>query len=193
MSEKTANERNPLVSIRLIVVALIFGGIALVIVVAGLHLPIPGTGVVTDPRELFTTIGSALTGPIGGVIIGALAGIMEPDGIAAASVLAHVAGCLWMGFTYKNLVYKRPQFIVRLLGWALLVIAYYMIVVVPGFVIGIALFYPAYYTEGFGDISLFQAYLALAGGAIPETIFTTVATALVMMIALPRKYQKPLW
>jgi hypothetical protein len=187
MSEKTANDKTPLVSIRLIVVALIFGGVALVIVVAGLHLPIPGTGVVTDPRELFTTIGSALTGPIGGVIIGTMAGIMEPDGIGAASILAHVAGCLWMGFTYKKLVYGRPQFAVRLL-----VIAYYMIVVIPGFVIGIALFYPAYYTEGFGDISLFQAYLALAGGAIPETIFTTVATTLVM-IALPRKYQKPLW
>lgn len=192
MSEKTTNEKNPIISVRLIVVALVFGVVALVIVAAGLHLPIPGTGVVTDPRELFTTIGSALTGPIGGVIIGAMAGILEPDGIAAASVLAHVAGCLWMGFTYKKLVYERPQFVVRLLGWALLVIAYYVVVVIPGFVIGIALFHPAYYLEGFGGVSLVQAYLALAGGAIPETAFTTIATMLVM-IALPRKYQKPLW
>jgi len=191
MSEKAVGEKTPIVSIRLIIVAAIFGILALIIVVAGFTLPIPGTGVVTDPRELFTTIGSALTGPVGAVIIGVLAGVMEPEGIGAASVLAHVMGCLWMGFTYKKLVYGRPQFAVRLVGWALLVIVYYLVTVL-GFVIGIALFYPAYYTEGFGDISLPQAYMALMGGVIPEVIFTTIVTTLVM-VALPRKYQKPLW
>ena len=79
--------------------AAVFGAAALAIVVAGLTIPIPGTGVVTDPREIFTTTGAALTGPFGGVIIGILAGIREPGGIVLASLLAHISGGLWMGLS----------------------------------------------------------------------------------------------
>jgi hypothetical protein len=44
-------------------VATVFGLAALAIVAADFHLPIPGSEVVTDPREIFTTLGAALTGP----------------------------------------------------------------------------------------------------------------------------------
>ena len=45
-------------SATVIAVSLAFGGVALVIVLAELFVPIPGTGVVTDPREIFTTLGA---------------------------------------------------------------------------------------------------------------------------------------
>lgn len=77
-----------------IIVAAVFGLVALAIVLAGFIIPMPGTEVVTDPREIFVTLGSALTGPIGAVIIGILAGIAEPGGISLASLLGHIIGAL---------------------------------------------------------------------------------------------------
>jgi LytS/YehU family sensor histidine kinase len=74
-----------LISRTALIVAAVFGVAALLVVIAGLHVPIPGTEVVTDPRELFTTLGSGLTGPVGALLIGILAGIMEPGGLAPAS------------------------------------------------------------------------------------------------------------
>src|SRR5512134_1225155 len=108
-----------------IIVAAVFGLVALTIVLSGFIIPIPGTGVVTDPREIFVTLGSALTGPLGAIIIGILAGIAEPGGIPLASLIGHIAGALWMAFGYKRLVYERLQMPVRLAGWAALVIIYY--------------------------------------------------------------------
>lgn len=192
MSEKRA-EKTALVSARVIVIALIFGVIARVIVEAQLTIPIPGTGVVTDPREIFTTIGAGLAGPIGGVLIGILAGIREPGGIQLASLLAHISGAVWVGFAYKKLVYERLRMPVMLLGWSGLVLTYYFVVVIPGFVIGLNLFCRADYAGSFGETaSLLQAYASLGRGVVPEALLTTMITTLVM-VALPKKYRRPLW
>ena len=86
-------------NLKAVIVSVVFGLAAMATVVAHLTLPIPGTGVVTDPREVFTTTGAALTGPVGGVVIGLLAGFREPGGLVWASLLAHISGGLWMGFT----------------------------------------------------------------------------------------------
>ena len=133
-------ERIPLPSAKSLVVAALFGAAALGIVVAGLTIPIPGTGVVTDPREIFTTTGAALTGPVGGVVIGILAGIREPGGIALASLLAHISGGLWLGFAYRKLVHEPTQMPLSILAWAAIVLAYYYVLVIPGFVIGLNVF-----------------------------------------------------
>jgi hypothetical protein len=165
--------------------ALAFGIAALIIVLAGLTIPIPGSTVVTDPRELFTTIGAGLTGPIGGILIGVFAGIAEPGGIALASLLGHIAGGIWMGFAYKKLVYERLQMPVRLLGWVGLILVYYYIFVLPGFVIGLIAFY--------GETTPFvELYTNLGRGVIPEALLTTIITTLVML-ALPEKYRRPQW
>jgi hypothetical protein len=156
----------------------------LTIVLAGLTIPIPGTGVVTDPREIFVTLGSALTGPLGAVIIGVFAGIAEPGGIPLASLLGHLAGALWIAFSYKKLVYERMEMPVRLVGWIVLVVIYYYVFVVSGFVIGLAVFY--------GEADPIGLYLALAKGVIVEVLITTAVTTLAL-IALPRKYHRPLW
>jgi hypothetical protein len=167
-----------------VIVAVVFGLVVLTIVLAGFTIPIPGTGVVTDPREIFVTIGSALTGPLGALIIGFFAGIAEPGGIPLASLLGHIAGALWMTFAYKKLVYERLRMPARLLGWIVLIMIYYYVFVVPGFVIGLVAFY--------GEPDLVGLYLALAKGVLVEVLITTIVTTLALL-ALPQKYHRPLW
>ena len=193
-------KRIPLPTPKILAVAAAFGTAALAIVVAGLTIPIPGTGVVTDPREIFTTTGAGLTGPYGGLVIGVLAGIREPGGIVLASLLAHIAGGLWMGFSYKKLVYEHTRMPLSILGWAAIVLAYYYVIVIPGFVIGLDLFYSDVYTESFGEgASLIRAYGELGigygergTGVVPEALLTTLVTTLAF-IALPRRHRRPLW
>jgi hypothetical protein len=167
-----------------LIVAIVFGLVVLTIVLAGFTIPIPGTGVVTDPREIFVTIGSGLTGPLGALIIGFFAGIVEPGGIPLASLLGHITGTLWMAFAYKRFVYERMQMPTRLLGWMLLIILYYYVFVVPGFAIGLAAFY--------GEPNPVGIYIALAKGVVVEVLITTSVTTLVML-ALPQKFHRPLW
>ncbi len=180
-----------LISLRVVLTAIIFGSLALAIVLAGLNIPIPGTGVVTDPRELFTTVGAGLTGPVGGLLVGALAGIGEAwigepgSRIPMASLLAHLTGGLWMGITYKKLVHERLKMPWMLLGWVGLVLVYYYAFAVPGFVVGQALFYGE-------NAPLLDAYILLGKGALPEALLTTAITSLAIL-ALPRKYRRPLW
>jgi len=185
VTSRVEGEGRPLLSARQVGVAAAFGGAALAVVLAGLTIPIPGTPVVTDPREIFTTIGASLTGPIGGIVIGILAGIAEP-GIPLASLLAHIVGGIYNGFVYKNLSWRSNENKGRsLVLWALQVIGYYLLVVVPLFAAGLAIFYP--------DQGTFVPLLiALETGVIPEMIFTTTVTTIIMA-ALPERYRRPLW
>ena len=180
-------------SVKALLVALAFGLAALAVVVAALTIPIRGTNVVTDPREIFTTTGAALTGPLGGVLIGVLAGIREPGGVVYASLLAHIAGGLWMGLAYKKLVYRYLDMPGICGGWIVLVLVYYYVFVIPGFVIGQSLFYPQSFIDSYGaGTSLAGAYAILGGGALPEALLTTLVTTLVF-IASPRRLRRPLW
>jgi hypothetical protein len=184
-------EQPKLVSRSQLLTAISFGLIVLAIVAARLTIPL-ATGLVTDPRELFTTIGSSLTGPVGGLLIGVMAGILEPGGIWAASVLAHVAGCLWMGIVYKKLIYERfGNSPMRLALWPLLVVIYYVVFVIPGFIIGMAVFHPASYQDGYGSSSIIEAYLATVPLVGPEIVMTSVVTTIVMAV-LPKRFRKPL-
>ncbi len=178
-------EKDSLFSIKALIIGFIFGAIALSVVFGGLLLPIPGTTVKTDPRELFTTFGAAFSGPVGAAIIGIFAGIAEPNGIPLASLLGHIAGCLWMGFAYKKIIYKKLSGYLIFLGWFAAVLIYYYVIVVPGFTIGLALFYNE-------PTPILQLYLSLAAGASPEAFLTGIVTTLVLF-ALPKNYRKPLW
>lgn len=191
--------KDRLFSVKVLAVSFAFGLVALIIVLAELFVPIPGTGVVTDPREVFTTLGSAFTGPVGGVIVGVFAGIGEafigePSArIPWASLIAHVAGGLWMGWAYKKLVFNRLEMPRLVGGWAILVLIFYFAFAVPGFVIGQAIFYPAQYTAFYGaGTSILDAYLTLARGVVPEALITALVTSLVI-IALPKRYRRPIW
>lgn len=172
--------------------ALAFGVVALLVVVAGLHIPMAGTGVVTDPREIFTTIGAALTGPLGGLVIGVLAGIKEP-GIPYAGLLAHVGGGVFVGWTYKKLLHDRLPMPWLLGGWAILVLVYYYVLVVPLFAIGQKHFYQAAFVAEYSpQASVWDAVAKLGSQALPEALFTALITTLILL-ALPARYRRPLW
>lgn len=89
-----------------------------------------------------------------------------------------------MAFAYKKLVYERFQMPKRLLGWLLLIVIYYFVFVVPGFVIGLAAFY--------GEADPVGLYSTIAKGVIVEVLVTATVTTLALL-ALPSKYQKALW
>ena len=185
VTSRVEGENRPLLSARQVGVAAAFGGAALAVVLAGITIPIPGTPVVTDPREIFTTIGASLTGPIGGIVIGILAGIAEP-GIPLASLLAHIIGGIYNGFVYKNLSWRSQESKgMSLVLWALQVIGYYVLIVVPLFAAGLAMFYPE-------NGTFFPLLTALEAGVIPEMILTTTVTTIIMA-ALPERYRRPLW
>lgn len=193
MSEPIAPKRQH-ISKECMVTALVFGAAALLVIWAKLFIPIPGTEAVTDPRELFVTVGAGLTGPIGGVLIGLMAGLLDPTpGWKLIVILAHAAGGAWMGFAYKKLVYERLQMPAMLLGWMGLVVAYYTAFVLPLAIWLTSLFQPALFVQIFGEnVSTWQAYAALTWAALPEIGLTTLITTLVMW-SLPRKYRRPLW
>lgn len=168
--------------------ALAFGGAALAIVAAGLTVPLPGSTLVTDPRELFATIGAALTGPVGGVVVGVLAGALDPGG-APQSVFAHVVAGLWLGFAYRRVLYDHLQMPAGLVVWALLVLAYYYVFLVPGFVLGGIAFNSGQFE---GAAAPLAGYVALGRAALPEALITTIVTT-AALAALPRRYRRPLW
>ena len=180
-------QRKPVLTARQVGVAAAFGGAALALVLAGVTIPIPGTPVVTDPREIFTTIGASLTGPMGGVVIGLLAGIAEP-GIPLASLLAHVVGSIFSGVVYKNFSWRlRKNKVVSLVAWAVQVVIYYVLIVIPLFGIGLVVFYP---DPEYGNFLAFLVAIELGG--LPEIALTTIVTTIIMA-ALPERFKRPLW
>jgi hypothetical protein len=185
---------NALVSQKIILMALGFGSAALLVKTIGLSIPVFGT-VGLDPRELFVTLGAALTGPVGGILIGFMARdwstpILHIDSLISQAI--HMAGGLWIGYTYKKLAYRRTKFAQLLLRWSILVAIYYYLILVLGYVLIAYALARAYFEATFGGLSFGQAYVALAQAATAEFIITLVITAIILAI-LPPKSRRPLW
>lgn len=171
-------------------VALCFGGAALLVMAADLYLFVPGTQIVTDPRELFVTLGAALTGPLGAVIIGLMAGAHHPiPHFSPVVIAAHVGGALWMNSSYRWLLHKNLGSLKLLLGWGGLVMVYYFGVLVP---LLTALTFLTPRLDGVifsAGATLWQSLWDVASGAVPEALLTTVVTA-VMLALLPQRFKK---
>jgi PAS domain S-box-containing protein len=174
-------------------ISIILGLIALIIIVSDIFFTIPGTNLLTDPREIFVTIGAAITGPIGGIIIGILASIYDPTkDLVLYVTFQHIISAIFTAFFYKKLVYEKLAMPTFLLGWSLLMFCYYSVFYLPGFVF-VYFFLPDLYKVIVqGDYSFYESLIRIFNGWIPEFLFTTILTSLIL-IGLPEKYRKPLW
>ncbi|MCD6389092.1 MAG: PAS domain S-box protein [Desulfobulbaceae bacterium] len=182
------------ISKKIIATALIFGTATLTLAEMGFLLPVLGSTIHTDPRELLVTLGAALTGPIGGILIGlmSIAWFSEINTSIFATLVAHVLGGFFMGLTYKKLVYQRMKFPWLLFGWAGLVIAFYCLILIPAYILVFSNLDPVAFALTFGDIPFWHVYASIGKLATPEVIITVVITTIILA-ALPPKYRCPLW
>ena len=179
-------------SLKILAIALLFGLAAFLCVYGGLTLYIPGTQMVTDPREIFVTLGAALTGPVGAVLIGVLAGGYDPvPGLYPATIAMHVAGALWMAFAYKKLVFEKFFSWLFFPAWIGLIAVYYLAFLLPVMVFGTSLF-PDLFARVFPGGTPGQVLLDLYISLWPEVTLTSLITA-VFLALIPKKSRKPLW
>ena len=175
------------------ITALAFGTAALLVMISGLLIPVYGEAIRLDPRELFVTLGSALSGPIGGIIIGFMAqSWFAGEDFRIVSMIIHMLGGGWMGISYKKLVHERLKMPWLLLGWIGLIAVYYYIMLFFFFVASSYTLFPSLFEELFDGLSLGQAYVGLMKAATPEFIATTIITTIIIAI-LPPKSRRPLW
>ncbi len=112
--------------------------------------------------------------------------------ILMSTGIAHVVSGLFIGLLYKPL-YSRWPMPKLLLGWAVLIAAYYYVFLIPPFLAITLLTYPEGLSIVFGtDLAFLQAYIFLIKAAFPEALATLIITAIIL-IALPKKYRRPLW
>lgn len=167
-------------------IAAVTGLVAFTLVFLQITVPIPGTNVVTDPREVAVILGAAISGPVGAILVGVLAGIAVPDGNALASIVSHVLAGIMITLVYRSLtqVLRRSTFRFAIL-WGLSVAAYFYVVLMPSFILTHNLYHPEPY-------DFWPVYATIARGALGEAILTvTISTA--VMVVLPRRYRRPLW
>jgi len=169
---------------------------ALIIAAAEANFFIPlGNGSAMGIGELFTTLSAALGGPIASIVtIFAVYGVIAmlhpeylPDTIStyimAADAIAHLCAMLVVAIGYYKLLYPRAvKAGFFLVGWFLLVGAYYYLALLPLTVILLNLVDPG---QG-------VTYLVFAGNFIPEALGTAVITTLVW-VASPVRYRRPRW
>ena len=176
-----------------LIIAIIFGLASLFTIVSGVHFYLPGTSAISDPREIFNSLGAAITGPIGGFIIGFLSTFFGPaSNLKFYNIIQHLISAIWIGWAYKKLVYEKYRMPNLVFGWLFLIFVYYFISYLPGLIILHFMFNSLFQEFVGGPLTLWQAIIKLYSGWMPEIIFTTFYTTLVL-IALPEKYRRPLW
>ena len=174
------------VTVRGVLVAVVFGLVALVFVALKITLPIPGTEFVSDPRELLVTLGSAISGPVGALIIGFLAGVADTSETVLPSIVAHGVAGVFLAVAYRFWT-KLPGITTPRLAvlWILSIVVYYFGMLMPAFFLTYRLTTPE-------PFDFWQAYLGVARGAIGEIILIAFITTAVMVL-LPRRYRRPMW
>lgn len=167
-----------------ILIGLIAGLAAFFIVQQKFYIPIPGTTTHTDPREIFTILGSALGGVPASLIIAFLAGIAVDESARFASIFAHILSALFVTLLYNYVVYKLNAFKLAV-GWLFTITANLYLVLAPGYLIGLALF-----TSNPPDF--LSTYLSIINGAQIEFLYTIIITTAIIL-ALPKNLRKPIF
>ena len=181
-----------LLSRRNLYVAVIMGGLGLLTILLGLHFRIPATRILTDPREIFVTIGAALTGPVGGSIVGAMSSLADDPALRVYILTSHLVGCLWIGWTYGRFVYPRRHIVSYLLAWNIVLFVYYYACALPS-LLTVWFFYPDIFLRAFPvETTLSGAIWAMYDGFLMEYGLTALTTTVVFLV-LPEVFRSPLW
>ena len=161
---------------------------------ANFFIPL-GNGSSIGIGELFTTLSASLGGPIASFVTIFVAygvgSMLHPEyypdtisiSITVADAAAHLCAMLVIAIGYYKLLYpwvRKTGFF--LVGWFLLVCAYYYLALLPLSVVLLNLADP-----GFG-----ATYPVFARNFIPEALGTAVITTLVW-VASPVRYRRPQW
>ncbi|MCU0453895.1 MAG: PAS domain S-box protein [Bacteroidetes bacterium] len=180
-------------TVRGLVLATVTGLVAHALVLWGVRLPLAGTPFYADPREVFMLLGSALSGPVGAVILSLFLGSVSavPE-FVAYRVLAYLVAGVGISVAYRSLLRRRIPTPSMLAGWLVFVLAYY------GITITLAVALPYFVDRSVFDIifgdgqSLGQGLLYLTDAIRYEAVFTAV-TITIFWLSLPVRYRTPLW
>ena len=171
--------------------------INMAVALTSLNIPITAE-LESDPREIFFSLGAALTGPIGVVISNVLAwlGQCMVESCNRASLWEakdftdHLVSGLFTAYAYKKWVYPRENTVARLASWSALILVYYYLVWLP--VRNIMVILREILVGNPNVPNFFGEYFNLVPNLLPEAIITIVVTCLVWL-AVPRRHQRPLW
>ncbi len=174
-------------------ISVLFGAAAYLIIINKIFFTLPGTQLLTDPREIFLILGSAITGPVGGIIIGIISSLAEPNKDMIYYVAAqHILGGFLVGLFYKKLIFEKFRMPLLFLAWIVLVFIYYFFFYIPIFVFTFIVYNSFIDSMIKGDLSLFTTLFNVYKGWIPEFIFTAIFTSL-FLVAMPERFRKPIW
>ena len=170
--------------VKSILIGLTTGLLSFLIVKFAIYIPIPGTVTHTDPREIFTVLGSALGGFPAAVICGVLSGIGTSENTRYASVFAHLLSAFYVAFLYNTFLYKLKT-LPLIIWWSVMVLVNFYLVLAPAFILGLYIFN----SPPENPISL---YTSIIEGANMEIIYTVFITTAVIN-ALPKNLKKPVF
>jgi len=168
------------VSARQFAAALVFGILAALTLFSGLFVPL-GHGLMAEPSEVFVTLGAALSGPFGGLVVGLLQGVVyAPERNIPSHMLAGFLWGAWYAVLFSWSQGKGRW--ARAALWAASIPVYYYVLLLPLHLL------IASATLGVPFIPLFAE---TAQGIFPEVVFTLLVTSLVIAV-LPERWAAPL-
>lgn len=180
---------------RALLISVMFGLFGAITMWADMRIPqIPDFNIGTDVREIFVILGAWFGGPLGGFLGGIVSALYSSVGdwyLHLATIMGHALAGFAMGMTYRpnHTALKGTGFA---LVWLRAVLVYYF-VLLASISFFVSLFAPSFFPALAGPgKSLFHGYLIFWLGALPEFAFVLPIT-LIMMLAWPHSYRKPLW
>ncbi|MFH0990359.1 MAG: PAS domain S-box protein [bacterium] len=176
-----------------IIIALAAGMAALLTVLIGLHVMFPGTPYGGDPRQFFVVLGAALSGPIGGLLIGFMASILDPIAdVRFYTILQHMLGALWVGWAYRRFCMNKNNFRTFILSWFAILFVFFFGSIIP-VILSAYYFAPLDYRIIAGPTAsppevwyrIFQIWMS-------DFIFTLVFTTALLLV-VPPSFRRAYW
>ena len=161
---------------------------------ANFSIPL-GNGSSIGIGELFTTLSAALGGPLASIVTifaaYGILGILHPEFfpdmtsvyILLEDAIAHLCAMLMVAIGYYKFLFPRMRMTgIFLVGWFLLVCAFYYLALLPLSVVFLNLIDP-------GRVATYSVF---ARNFFPEFLGTATITTLIWFAA-PARFRRPLW